>query len=197
MNITNLYMVRHAESPFVFGEERTRGLSEDGLRAAIKVADVLEREDIDLIASSGYERSKQTVLCLAERKNLPILEYEELRERPIKGLHYKAPWEELVVAIEKSFKDLDYALDGGESTRYAQERAIPVIKGLLDTHKGKNIVIGTHGNIMTIIMNYFDPQYGFEFWKRATLPDIYKLSFLKGQLLNVERLWESSDTGKH
>lgn len=28
---TTIYMVRHAESPFVFGEEKTRGLSEKGL----------------------------------------------------------------------------------------------------------------------------------------------------------------------
>jgi 2,3-bisphosphoglycerate-dependent phosphoglycerate mutase len=88
-------------------------------------------------------------------------------------LNYKAPWDEILQAIEKSFIDLDFALEGGESTRQAQNRAIPIIEKLLEEHRGKNIVIGTHGNIMTIIMNYCDKKYGFEFWNSTSKPDIY------------------------
>lgn len=61
---------------------------------------------------------------------------------------------------------------GGETTHQAQERSITVIKQLLTEHKGKYIVIETHGNIKSIIMNYFNEQYGFEFWKGTTKPDI-------------------------
>ncbi|WP_309123010.1 histidine phosphatase family protein [Paenibacillus sp.] len=192
MSITQIYMIRHAESPFVFGEERSRGLSEEGFEAARKVADRLESEAIHGIVSSSYVRAKQTVQRLAERNNLPIIEYEELRERPIKGLDYQAPWEELLAAIEKSFKDPDFALEGGESTRQAQERAIPVIRTLLKEYEGKNVAIGTHGNIMTIIMNYYDPSYGFEFWNRTSKPDIYKMTFVDGRLHKIDRLWEGA-----
>lgn len=127
---------------------------------------------------------------MAERKNLQIIEFEELRERPIKGMDYKSPWEELLQAIEKSFEDHDYALDGGETTRQAQQRAIPMIQKLLNEYEGKNIAIGTHGNIMTIIMNYFDKTYGFNFWNRTTKPDIYKLTFVDGQFIRMDRMWE-------
>jgi len=188
---THIFMIRHAESPFVFGEERSRGLSEDGFQAAMKVADILGSEEIHCVISSTYERAKQTVEFLADRKNLPIIEYEELRERPIKGLDYKSSWEDLLKAIEKSFSDLDYALEGGESTRQAQQRAIPIIFRLLDEYKGKNIAIGTHGNIMTIIMNYFDKNYGYDFWNSTSKPDIYRMTFLDGQLQNIDRLWKS------
>jgi 2,3-bisphosphoglycerate-dependent phosphoglycerate mutase len=61
----------------------------------------------------------------------------------------------------------------GETTRQAQERAIPIILKLLSDYEGKKIVIGTHGNIMTIILKYFDTNYGFEFWKQTSKPDIY------------------------
>lgn len=187
---TQIYMVRHAESPFVFGEERSRGLSEDGFQAARKVADILESEDIHYIASSTYARAKQTVQVLAERKGLPIAEYEDLRERPIKGLDYQAPWEVLLEAIEKSFSEHDYALDGGESTRQARQRAIPIMNRLLHEYEGKNVVIGTHGNIMTIIMNYYDKSYGFEFWNGTSKPDIYRMTFMDGRLLSIDRLWK-------
>ncbi|WP_159880974.1 histidine phosphatase family protein [Paenibacillus puerhi] len=187
---TTIFMIRHAESPFVFGEERSRGLSESGFQAAMKVADMLDSVDIHGIVSSTYERAKQTVQFLAERKNLPIIEYEELRERPIKGLDYKSSWEELLKAIEKSFVDMDYALDGGESTRQAQQRAIPIVQELLEEYKGKNIAIGTHGNIMTIIMNFFDNKYGYDFWNSTSKPDIYRMTFVEGQLQKIDRLWK-------
>lgn len=152
---TTIYLVRHAESPYIAGQELTRGLSPAGWLAAQKVADMLQAADIHVIVSSPYARAKQTVQVLAERKGLPILEFEALRERLIIGQDYNAEWNEVVRAIEKSFTDLDYSLEAGESTGRAQERSLPVIRQLLADYPGKNIVIGTHGNIMTCILNFF------------------------------------------
>ncbi|MCI3919455.1 histidine phosphatase family protein [Paenibacillus sp. TRM 82003] len=186
---TYLYMVRHAESPYVFGEERSRGLSESGFQAARRVAEVLDSEEIHSVVSSPYVRAKQTVQFLAERKSLPIVAYEELRERPMKGLHFEASWDELQTAIERSFRDPDYALEGGESTKQAQQRAIPIILDLIERYEGKSVAIGTHGNIMTIVMNYFDPVYGFEFWSRTSMPDIYRMTFENGRYVKTDRIW--------
>ncbi|MDQ0888861.1 2,3-bisphosphoglycerate-dependent phosphoglycerate mutase [Paenibacillus sp. V4I9] len=186
---TLIYMVRHAESPFKFGEERTRGLSEKGMHDSMKVANILTDKDIDAIYSSTYTRAVQTVQELAIRKGIVIEQYDELRERPIKGLDYKLPEHEILQAIEMSFQDKEFCLDGGESTEQAQKRAIPLIKKLLRDLEGKNIIVGTHGNIMTIIMNYFDEQYGFSFWESTSKPDIYELEFEKERLTNVKRLW--------
>jgi 2,3-bisphosphoglycerate-dependent phosphoglycerate mutase len=187
---TTIYMVRHAESPFEFGQERTRGLSAEGFVAAKRVAKFFAEIDVHYMASSPYTRAKQTIQYIAEQKSLDIVEYEELLERPIKGLDYRAPWEELYEAIRRSFIDKDFALEGGESTRIAQQRSIPIIERLLEEQRGKNIVIGTHGNIMTIIMNYFDDAYGFDFWSAASKPDIYRLIFDRNQLEQVERIWK-------
>ncbi|MBD2872223.1 histidine phosphatase family protein [Paenibacillus arenilitoris] len=186
---TNIYLVRHAESPFEHGQERIRGLSEEGFAAARQVAERLKGVDVHYTASSPYARAKQTIQFLAEAKSLDIEEYEELVERPIKGLDYKAPWEELLAAIRISFDDKDYALEGGETTRQARNRAVPVIEKLLENYRGHNIVIGTHGNIMTIIMNHYDDRYGFDFWHQTSKPDIYKLAFDGNRLDHVERLW--------
>jgi 2,3-bisphosphoglycerate-dependent phosphoglycerate mutase len=59
----------------------------------------------------------------------------------------------------------------------------------LTRYEGNNIVIGTHGNIMVLIMNYFDEKFGFEFWKELKMPDIYKLTFDKSKLKEVNRIW--------
>ncbi|SFM34507.1 2,3-bisphosphoglycerate-dependent phosphoglycerate mutase [Gracilibacillus orientalis] len=187
---TMIYMVRHAESPFKLGEERVRGLSEEGVIAANRVTELLMEKDIAVIVSSSYKRAVHTVQGLALHKGLTIKEYEELKERPIKGLEYKLPEQELLKAIEHSFENKEYCLEGGESTIQAQKRVIPTIIQLLSVYNGKKIVIGTHGNIMTIIMNYFDERYGYDFWKSTSKPDIYKLTFdNKNSLVEVERLW--------
>ena len=39
---------------------------------------------------------------------------------------------------------------------------------------------------MTLMMNYFDKQYGFEFLMNTSKPDIYKMEFKEEQLMNVE-----------
>ncbi|WP_246231534.1 histidine phosphatase family protein [Sporosarcina jiandibaonis] len=190
--MTSIYMIRHAESPFIFGEERTRKLSKDGEIEAGKVAKIMLSEKIDAIVSSPFARSIQTIEEIATTQNLEIKLYEELRERMIKG-NYSLPWEEVEPAIKRSFEDKDYCLSGGETTRQAQERAVPIIKQLLKEYEGKSIVLGTHGNIMTIIMNYFDGKYGYDFWASTSKPDIYKLVFSDGKLIEVKRIWENED----
>lgn len=186
---TNFYMVRHAESPFIFGKERTRKLSAEGELDAKKVAEIMLTKQVDVIVSSPFARSILTIEEIATTRKIKIELFEELRERMIKG-NYNLPWEEVEPAIKKSFTDKDYCLPGGETTRQAQERAIPIIKKIIKEHCGKNIVVGTHGNIMTIIMNYFDDQYGYDFWACTSKPDIYQLVFSDDKLSEVKRIWE-------
>lgn len=185
--VTTLFMVRHARSPFVFGQERTRGLSKQGDIDAKKITELLSHEKIDVIVSSPYTRAIQTIEGLAQEKRLEIQIFEELKERQLKG-PYKLPEEEINQAIKKSFEDKAYSLLGGESIRDVQDRAIPVIDELLTKYQDKTLILGTHGNIMTIIMNHFDSEYGYEFWKSTTKPDIYKLEFSGTHLNRLQRL---------
>lgn len=187
--ITSIYMIRHAESPFIFGQERTRKLSLQGEKDAQKVTDLMINQEIDLIISSPYTRAIQTIEEIAVANNLEVKIYEELRERQLKGA-YKLPEEEIQRAIKKSYEDTDFRLSGGESVKDVQNRALPIIKALLNKYAGKTILIGTHGNVMTVIMNFFDKEYGYEFWKKTSKPDIYKLVFSGETLQSVDRVWE-------
>lgn len=189
---TYIYFVRHANSPFTLDNERARGLSEQGIVDSNLAADLLKGEGIDIVASSTYARAIDTVKPLATLLKKEIIQYEELVERLIASVKHEISEEELLKAIESSFLDIDYCMLEGETTRQAQARAIPVIIQLLTLHKGKKIAIGTHGNIMTIIMNYFDNRYSYEFWAQTSKPDIYKLEFEDTKLKNVERLWKHS-----
>lgn len=186
---TSIYMIRHAESPFVFGQERARKLSPQGEADAKKVTALMSNMKIDLIVSSPYTRAIQTIEGISNAENIEVKVFEELRERQLKGA-YKLPEEEIQQAIKNSYEDTDFNLSEGESIKDVQNRAIPVIKDLLIKYAGKTIIIGTHGNVMTVIMNYFNNDYGYDFWKNTSKPDIYKLVFSGETLQSVQRLWE-------
>jgi 2,3-bisphosphoglycerate-dependent phosphoglycerate mutase len=49
--------------------------------------------------------------------------------------------------------------------------------------------IGTHGNLLALLLNYFDPVIGFDFWSQLSMPDIYQLE-LDGRVLErYTRVW--------
>ena len=77
------YVVRHAKAgdrAEWTGDDRMRPLSKPGQRQAEALAEMLERESIDKILSSGYLRCMQTVEPLGTRRELPVEPVQELEE---------------------------------------------------------------------------------------------------------------------
>ena len=186
---TIIYMVRHAESPYSKGSERTRGLTHGGMLNANKVTEILMDEGIDFIISSPYARAILTVEGLAKQLNLDIEIFEDLRERHFVGENINISNEQFMTAFNDMFDDPEFALPGGESNRDCQSRSVEVLKNIIEGNKGKKIAIGTHGNVMTMMINYFNSSYGYDFLNQTTKPDIYKMVFEELELIEVSRLW--------
>lgn len=68
-----------------------------------------------------------------------------------------------------------------------------MLKTILKEHQGKKIVLGTHGLVMTLMMNHFDTNYGLEFLDQLKKPDIYKMQFEDLELKEVIRMWKECD----
>ncbi|WP_129691100.1 histidine phosphatase family protein [Gottfriedia acidiceleris] len=182
--ITNLYLVRHAHSTYT-PDELGRPLSKRGFTDANIVTKLLIKEKIDYVISSPYKRAIQTVEEIAKSLNLEIIIEENFKER----LLSHEPVEDFEKVIREVWMDFNRSLNGGESNNMAQKRGIEAISKLLINYSGKNIVIGTHGNMMVLIMNYFDQKYDFNFWNGLAMPDIYKLTFEGESLVEVKRIW--------
>ncbi|MBN3554271.1 histidine phosphatase family protein [Fictibacillus nanhaiensis] len=185
---TIVYMVRHGDSPKE-GNERTRGLTEKGYEDARRVTELLRDKKIDVVASSPYLRSILTVEKVALHIKKEVLVMEDLRERVFSSSSNRLEDNELGPLLERSFVDFNFSLEGGESNAACQKRAVQVLRELLHTYKDKNMVIGTHGAVMTLMMNYFNPSYGLEFLYSTTKPDIYRLEFNDEELISVDRIW--------
>lgn len=188
---TYLYMVRHGESPKV-GNDRKRGLTEKGKLDAQRITDVLKDEGINTVISSPYTRSILTVEPLAKQIGQEVLVFEDLRERIFSAEDERISDKELFPLLKKSFSDPYFALLGGESNAECQNRAIKVLKELLNTYQGRKVVVGTHGAVLTLMLGYYDSKYDLNFLLHTSKPDIYRMEFNEQELVNVKRSWEVS-----
>ncbi|PAD66458.1 histidine phosphatase family protein [Bacillus sp. 7586-K] len=182
---TNIYLVRHAHSTYT-PNELGRPLSAKGLADAERIINILWKEKVDQIISSPYKRAIQTVEGIANFLGKEIILEDGFKERT---LSTKPLPEDFQTAIKKVWEDPTFSFEGGESNQIAQKRGITAILKVLETYEGENIVVGTHGNIMVLMMNYFNEKYHFSFWQDLEMPDIYRLTFENKDLKEVKRIW--------
>ncbi|MEH7386424.1 histidine phosphatase family protein [Bacillus sp. JJ1521] len=182
---TNLYFVRHAHSIYT-PEELTRSLSEKGKEDAQRVTSILVNEKIDVVISSPYKRAIQTIEGVAHTMRQNVIIIDDFKERKLS----EGPVADFDPAIRKVWEDESFSWEGGESNLIAQKRGIEATIRVLESYEGKNIVVGTHGNLMVLIMNHFDKKYDFSFWEELDMPDIYKLTFENEQLMEVNHVWQ-------
>ena len=183
---TNIYLVRHAHSLYT-PDEMNRPLSEKGLKDTEKVTELLSHENITHAISSPYKRAIQTMEGIAAHFKLRIEIDDGFRERKLSG----GPVENFEEAVLLAWKNLSFALPGGEAGYRAQERGIASLKNAIARYHGGNIAIGTHGNLMALIMNHYDKKYDYAFWSNLHMPDIYKLSFNDEVLFEIRPVWKA------
>jgi 2,3-bisphosphoglycerate-dependent phosphoglycerate mutase len=181
--------VRHGESPKADGNESARGLTDKGKRDAERITNLLMNEGIEAFFSSPYMRAVLTIEDLAKAVDKEIQIYEDLKELVFSSDDKIMPDHELYPVVSKMFSNRELSSPGGESVLGCQTRSVAILKEILKQNCGQRIVIGTHGAVMTLMMEHFNRKYNFEFLMKTSKPDIYKMIFDNEELIDVERLW--------
>lgn len=179
---TVVYFVRHAESRYAPGEESTRGLTERGRQQADRLVDVLEQYGIDVVVSSPYRRAVETVAPLAEAVGTDVVTEDGFRERELPHV------DDFEATAKRLWRNPTTAIEGGESHRRAQKRGIEAVDRTRTRWPGAAIAVGTHGTILALILNHYDSGYDYEFWRRMTMPDIYRVEFEGEKPRRIERV---------
>jgi 2,3-bisphosphoglycerate-dependent phosphoglycerate mutase len=183
--MTIFYLVRHAHADWIPTEQRP--LSPKGQEDAQRVADRLCHFPITKIYSSPFLRALQTILPLAERLGLSVDNEPDLRERKLSdGSSVK----DFFAAVKQAWEDPSFAHPGGETNNAAQHRGVAVVKRLAKKHKGELLVLSTHGNLLALVLQYYDSGIDYVFWKALTMPDIYELKLMRGEA-TITRLWQN------
>jgi 2,3-bisphosphoglycerate-dependent phosphoglycerate mutase len=98
--------------------------------------------------------------------------------------------EDFFTAVEQTWRTPSFAHPGGESNATAQIRGLAILRRLQKQHVAEHIVLSTHGNLMALLLQGFDPGVDFTFWKSLTMPDIYALSMSQAGMISISRLWQ-------
>lgn len=155
-NYATFYVVRHGKTEWnskgwVQGHKDSL-LTLEGEEQAKSLGKELSNTHFDLAFSSDLLRAKRTAEIIALERQLEIATTKLLRERsfgkyegqPYSTLSvYDALYAELADELKPSFKH-----ENVESDEELMGRFILFLRETAITHKGKNILVVTHGNVM-------------------------------------------------
>ena len=176
MSHTTIYLLRHAQTiPSNDIARAEWALSFTGKEQAEHLVERLLPLAIDEVYSSPLRRAVETIVPFAGRLGMNIQTEDSFREQNA-CTEYMPP-AEFQTLIARYWQDVDFAVDGGESLSQCQKRMIDGIREVEKAHKGKNILISSHGEAIGAVLKAFDPQYGYDDWARMNMPDVFKLEF--------------------
>ncbi|MDQ0352113.1 2,3-bisphosphoglycerate-dependent phosphoglycerate mutase [Alkalibacillus filiformis] len=173
-----VYIVRHCKAE---GQEASSQLTEQGEKQADRLRDFFSNQRVDQIITSPYERAIQSIMPTAQEHQLDLFVAEDLKERKLSSENL-SDWMD---RLEQTYQDFDLKLTGGESSREAAERALKVLTDIKLSQNKATIVV-SHGGLISLILNHFDPTFGFKGWKELTNPDIYEINLTRRE---VKRIW--------
>lgn len=176
-----IFIIRHCEAE---GQSSESNLTERGSQQAIHLARFFSSIKIDQIISSPFMRAIQSIEPTSQEKKLNIEIEDRLSERILSSTNLP-DW---VENLKATYIDLELKFNGGESSQEATNRAINVIEDIIKSNSQKTIIV-THGNLMTLILKYFNNEFGFENWKNLSNPDVFLLQFKSSEVV-YKRLWQ-------
>ncbi|WP_010199726.1 histidine phosphatase family protein [Bacillus sp. m3-13] len=163
----NIYIVRHCEAE---GQPPESQLTGKGFKQAGELAKFFSNTPIERIISSSFLRAIQSIEPLSKETNISIEVDERLVERTLST-------EDLPDWLEKlkaTYDDLELKYEGGESSREAMDRIVSVVEEAFESD-AENIIIVTHGNIMSLLIKNYQTSFGFKDWKNLSNPDLFLL----------------------
>ena len=161
-----IVLVRHATAT---GQDANAALTIEGQRQAHMLADLLLQFQIQRVISSPFVRATESVGPFCRRADLRLETDDRLAERVLSARNLP-DWRE---HLRRSFDDLDYCLEDGESSRAAQARGTSAVRAALAS--GERCVLVTHGNLLALILRSIDATVGFDVWSRLSNPDAFVL----------------------
>ena len=182
--MTHIYFVRHAQPNYDNHDDFSRELSEKGLEDRKLATAFLDDKNIDVVLSSPYLRSVDTVKHFADKYGFEIKAIEDFRERKIDSI-----WiEDFNGFCKKQWDDFAYKLSDGESLGEVQKRNVSALNQVLSAYEGKNIVVGSHGTALSTIVNYYQPDFGYEGFERirGVMPWIVHFAFEGTECRRIE-----------
>ena len=158
--MSKLILVRHGESSgnrdrIFAASPHDLPLTELGYRqaheAARRIGQLFRPE---LVVTSAYLRASETARIIAGALALPLETDPDLHEREI-GSHRGRPYDSFLTEPDYDpQRPWVWKPQGGESYEEVQARVAPVLDRLAAAHTARDVVIVSHGGVMTTLWAY-------------------------------------------
>ncbi|MBB4301050.1 putative phosphoglycerate mutase [Rhodobium orientis] len=158
---TRIFLVRHGATTLT-AEDRFAGssdvhLSDEGRQQVARLAERLSGHDLDAVYASPMHRTIETATILAEPHGLAPIVEQGLRE-----IDY-GHWEEKSRSeVERNFAE-EYAIwqedpftiapKGGESGVNVLNRALPVVRRIVEAHRHRNVLVVSHKGTNRLVIS--------------------------------------------
>jgi 2,3-bisphosphoglycerate-dependent phosphoglycerate mutase len=174
--------VRHCKAE---GQPPEAPLTEEGFKQTEELAGFFTDKKIKRIISSPFKRAIQSIEPTAQKLGVEVEHEDRLAERVLST----EPLEDWMDKLAASYREMELKFPGGESSQEATNRALEVIEQL-KAGGTENTIIVTHGNLMSLILKFYDDDFGYGDWKRLSNPDVYLLTLEENtKEEKLERLW--------
>lgn len=179
--LKKIYIIRHCEAK---GQPSEAQLTERGFKQALDVSEFFSEIKIDRIISSPYKRAIQSIQPLAKRLNVEIEIDRKLTERVL-STENLSDWSE---KLRTTFENVELKFEGGESSQEAMKRIVEIVEEVFNS-ESENTIIVTHGNLLSLLLKYYNENFGFDDWQNLSNPDLYLLRNASNKVI-YERLWK-------
>lgn len=183
--MTQIYFIRHAQPNYENHNDELRELSAKGLQDRYLVTEFLQDKSIDVVLSSPFKRSVDTIKPFADQYGFDIITIADFRERKVDSC-----WiEDFYGFSKRQWEDFDYKLADGETLHEVQKRNIAALEKVLEQYKGKRVVVGSHGTALSTIINYYQPDFGLDGFEsiRTLMPWIVRFDFEGKKCRKIEQ----------
>ncbi|MCA1011147.1 histidine phosphatase family protein [Halobacillus halophilus] len=155
--MTKLGLIRHGSTSWN-KEKRAQGksdipLNQEGIRDAEKLAERLHTEEWEVLYTSPLKRAAKTADIISSRLGLEISCDVRLQEVD-GGLIEGTTEEERIKKWGSGWRELDLGIEKKEKIK---ERGVSVLNELVNRHDGKNILVVSHGALISHLVSELDP----------------------------------------
>ena len=181
-----LVLVRHSLpliDPAV--DSREWRLSVEGRRRCARLADILREHDPALVVTSTEPKALETGAIVARRLRIPLESTENLHEHDRRGAPFVTSEGSFVELVADLFRRPGELVFGNETADQAYERYAAAVDGLLARYSEGNLVVVSHGTVMTLFVARRAGADPIPFWRALRLPALAVLALPGYELLQV------------
>jgi len=183
--VKNLILVKHSLPeiiPTIPAKEWV--LSKPGQVRCEVLAKRLESYSPDIVASSVEPKAVETAQIIARQINKPFHIVEGLHEHDRTGVEFLGK-EQFEARVIDFFMRPDKLVMGRETANQACERFSKALASVELEHPDKNIVVVSHGTVITLFVEKFTGLETFSFWRKLDLPSFVVLSLPQHELVKT------------